>query len=502
MSQTLTENDDDSVRLNEAKKTLDPGTDAEWSRMRTLGHRMVDEIFDYLQGRREQPVWQPIPSDLRQAIEKEPIPRQGEGASTVYESFLKNVLPYGIGNTHPRFWGWVMGSGTPEGVLAEMLAAGMNPNVGGFDDSATLVEEQVIRWMAELMGMPAGTSGLLMSGGTMANLIGLAVGRYVKAGFDVRAEGVRGGPGLRVYCSSEAHSWLKKAMELMGMGRVALHAVGVDAGYSMKVDELREAIASDRAAGLRPVCVVATAGTVNTGATDDLSAIADLCVQEDLWFHVDGAFGAPAYWSERLRPMVQGIERADSLAFDLHKWGYMPYDIGCVLVRDAQAHKDAFATGASYLSGMERGPAAGGLQFADRGVELSRGFRALKAWMSLKSQGVEAIIAAIEQNVDQARYLASLVGASPELELAAEAPLNIVCFRYAGASDAENKEILMRLQESGIAVPSGTMLEGRFAIRVAISNHRSRRSDFDLLVEAVTRIGREVVGKTGSAAQS
>jgi glutamate/tyrosine decarboxylase-like PLP-dependent enzyme len=502
MSQTLTENDDDSVRLNEAKKTLDPGTDAEWSRMRTLGHRMVDEIFNYLQGRREQPVWQPIPSDLRQAIEKEPIPRQGEGASSVYESFLKNVLPYGIGNTHPRFWGWVMGSGTPEGVLAEMLAAGMNPNVGGFDDSATLVEEQVIRWMAELMGMPTGTSGLLMSGGTMANLIGLAVGRQAKAGFDVRAEGLWGGPGLRVYCSTEAHSWLKKAMELMGMGRVALRVIGIDSGYRMKIAELREAIASDRAAGLRPVCVVATAGTVNTGATDHLSALADLCVQEDLWFHVDGAFGALAYWSERLRPLVLGMERADSLAFDLHKWGYMPYDIGCVLVRDAHAHKAAFATGASYLSEMERGPAAGGLRFADRGIELSRGFRALKAWMNLKSRGVDAITAVIEQNVEQANYLVSLIKASPQLELAAEAPLNIVCFRYAGASDAENKEILMRLQESGIAVPSGTVLEGRFAIRVAISNHRSRRSDFDMLVETVTRIGQDVMSRKSSAAQS
>lgn len=502
MNQTLAENDDDGVRLNGAEKTLDPETDAEWSRLRVLGHRMVDEIFDHLQGRREQPAWQTVPSDSRLAIEKEPIPREGEGASTVYESFLKNVLPYGIGNTHPRFWGWVMGSGTPVGVLAEMLAAGMNPNVGGFDDSATLVEEQVTRWMAELMGMPAGTSGLLMSGGTMANLIGLAVGRHAKAGFDVRAEGVRGGPGLRVYCSSEAHSWLKKAMELMGMGRVALHTVGVDAGYRMRVDELREAIASDRAAGLRPVCIVATAGTVNTGATDDLSAIADLCVQEDLWFHVDGAFGALAYWSDRLRPMVRGMERADSLAFDLHKWGYMPYDIGCVLVRDAQAHKAAFATGASYLSEMERGPAAGGLRFADRGIELSRGFRALKAWMNLKTQGVDAMTAVIEQNVEQARYLVSLIKASSQLELAAEAPLNIVCFRYAGASDEENREILMRLQESGIAVPSGTVLEERFAIRVAITNHRSRRSDFDLLVETVTRIGRDGMSKSGSAAQS
>jgi glutamate/tyrosine decarboxylase-like PLP-dependent enzyme len=499
MSRTLAGEDACS---NEVEKSLDPVNEAEWEQLRSLGHGMVDRIFDHLRGRRDEPVWQQIPTDVRCRMEEEPLPRDGQGAASVYESFVSDVLPYGIGNTHPRFWGWVMGSGTAEGVLAEMLAAGMNPNVGGFDDSAMLVEEQVIRWMAELMGMPQGTSGLLMSGGTMANLIGLAVGRHAKAGFDVRGEGVRGGPEMRVYCSSEAHSWLKKAMELMGMGRAALCTIGVDSHYRMKVPELREAVAADRAASLKPICVVATAGTVNTGATDDLTAIADLCLQEDMWFHVDGAFGALAYWSERLRPSVRGLERVDSLAFDLHKWGYMPYDIGCVLVRDAEVHKAAFATGASYLTAMERGPAAGGLRFADRGVELSRGFRALKAWMSLKAQGVDAIIAMIEQNVEQAQYLVSLVERSQELELAAEAPLNIVCFRYAGASDEENKEILMRLQESGVAVPSGTMLEGRFAIRVAISNHRSRRGDFDLLVETVTRLGREVVGRGGSTAQN
>ncbi|MEG9435830.1 aminotransferase class V-fold PLP-dependent enzyme [Edaphobacter sp. HDX4] len=463
---------------------------------------MMDQIFDHLQGRRDQPVWQRMPDPVRRTMEHDPLPREGEGAAAAYESFVNGILPYGIGNTHPRFWGWVMGNGTPEGVLGELLAAGMNPNVGGFDDSATLVEEQVLRWMAEMMGFPPEASGLLMSGGTMANLIGLAVGRHAKAGFDVRAQGLQGGPVLRVYASRETHSWLKKAMELMGMGRVALCTVGVDRHYRIRIDELQQAIAADRAAGMRPVCVVATAGTVNTGATDDLAAIADLCEKEDLWFHVDGAFGALAYWSEELRGQLKGMERADSLAFDLHKWGYMPYDIGCVLVRDAETHKAAFASGASYLVAMERGPAAGGLQFADRGIELSRSFRALKAWMSMKSQGVNAITAAIEQNVEQARYLVSLVEKSPSLEIAAEAPLNIVCFRYAGASDEQNKEILMQLQESGVAVPSSTVLDGRFAIRVAISNHRSRREDFELLVKTVEQIGRDVVAATGSPAQT
>ncbi len=482
-------------RKNEVEKTLDPVDEAGWEELRAVGHRMLDGIFDHMQGLREGPVWQKAPSETRLRLESEGVPRVGQGAAAAYESFVRDVLPYGIGNAHPRFWGWVMGGGTGVGMLAEMLAAGMNPNVGGFDDSATLVEERVIGWMAELMGMPEGTSGLLTSGGSMANLLGLAVGRHARAGFDVRGEGMKDGPVLRVYCSTETHSWLKKAIELMGMGRSSLRSVGVDGGYRMRVDELKEAIAADRASGVVPLCVVGTAGTVNTGATDDLAAIADVCAAEGLWFHVDGAFGALAYWSEKLRPELLGMERADSLAFDLHKWGYVPYDVGCVLVRDAEEYRAAFATGASYLNPMERGPAAGGIRFAERTPELSRGFRALKAWMSFKAQGVDSITELVEQNVEQARYLAARIVGEPELELAAEVPLNIVCFRYRGAIDPENQEILQRLQERGIAVPSSTVLEGRFAIRVAHTNHRSRREDFDLLVDAVVGIGREVVGE-------
>jgi aromatic-L-amino-acid/L-tryptophan decarboxylase len=482
------------VRAADAERSLDPANEAEWAELRDLGHRMLDGMFDHLRGLRSIPAWQKPPEQTKAKFASDGIPRQGVGAEVAYESFLHDVLPYGIGNSHPRFWGWVMGGGTAVGMLAEMLAAGMNPNVGGFDDSATMVEEQVLRWLTELMGMPEGTSGLLTSGGSMANLLGLAVGRSARAGFNVREEGLDGGPMLRVYCSIETHSWLKKAVELMGMGQVCLCPVGVDAQYRMRMDELAAAVAADRAAGHRPVCVVGTVGTVNTGATDDLDAIADLCAAEGMWFHVDGAFGALAYLSERLRPALRGMERADSLAFDLHKWGYVPYDVGCVLVRDAEAHRAAFATGASYLTPLERGPVAGGIRFAERTPELSRGFRALKVWMSLKAQGVDALVEQIEKNVEQASYLARRVESSPELELAAEVPLNLVCFRYRGASDKENMEILMRVQERGVAVPSGTVIDGRFAIRVAITNHRSRREDFDALVEAVVAIGREVRG--------
>jgi len=481
------------MKQGAAERSLDPASEAEWADLRALGHRMIDEMFDRIRGINELPTWRKPPASTKAEFAAAEVPRLGGSAETVYEEFVRDVLPFGIGNAHPRFWGWVMGGGTPVGMLAEMLAAGMNPNVGGFDDSATMVEEQVLRWLAELMGMPPGTSGLLTSGGSMANLLGLAVGRYARAGFDVREKGMQGGDQLlRVYCSTETHSWLKKAVELMGMGRASLGVVGVDDGYRMRMDELTDAVAGDRGRGYRPLCVVGSAGTVNTGATDDLSAIADLCVAEGMWFHVDGAFGALAYLSERLRPALSGMERADSLAFDLHKWGYVPYDVGCVLVRDAELHRAAFATDASYLTSLERGPVAGGIRFAERTPELSRAFRALKVWMSLKTLGVNALVEQIEKNVEQAAYLARLVEASPVLQLAADVPLNLVCFRYRGASDAENQEILMRVQESGIAVPSGTVVGGRFAIRVANTNHRSRREDFELLVETVERIGREV----------
>jgi glutamate/tyrosine decarboxylase-like PLP-dependent enzyme len=270
--------------------------------------------------------------------------------------------------------------------------------------------------------------------------------------------------------------------------------VGPD--YTIDVAALRRAIAEDRAAGHRPICVVGNAGTVNTGATDDLPALAVLCREEGLWLHVDGAFGALAALAPALRPLVRGIELADSVAFDLHKWMYLPYEVGCTLVRDQVAHRATFNVTPAYLAAFERGIAAGGFPFAERGVQLSRGFRALKVWMSLKTHGVDAFARLIEQNVKQAAYLVELIQAHPRLELLAPAPLNVVCFRYVGAHDADesarnerNQEILLQIQESGLAVPSTTVLGGRLAIRVAITNHRSRREDFDLLVRAVVEKG-------------
>jgi glutamate/tyrosine decarboxylase-like PLP-dependent enzyme len=301
-----------------------------------------------------------------------------------------------------------------------------------------------------------------------------------------------------MYASAQTHNSVDKAVRLLGLGQRGLRAIPVDGEHRISLAALEEAIREDRAAGLRPCCVVGNAGTVNTGAIDDLAALADLCARERLWFHVDGAFGALVALSEKLRPLVLGMERADSIAFDLHKWMYMPYDIGCILVRDPEAHQRPFTTHASYLSRLPRGAAPIDRDPGTLGPELSSELRGLKAWLLLKEHGAGKYGRLIEQNVAQAAYLADRVRATPELELMAPVPLNIVCFRYRGDGsggvdlDQLNTELLMGLQERGIAVPSQTMLGGRFALRVAIVNHRSRREDFDLLVDKSVELGREI----------
>lgn len=474
------------------EQSLDPQN---WDEFRSLGHRMLDDMVDYLSSVRERPVWQPLPAAVKSRLE-EPLPREGAEPEAVYEMFRRDILPYPTGNTHPRYWGWVKGNGTPLGMLSEMLAAGMNAHLAGFDQSALVVETRVIAWLAELMGFPPESSGLLVSGGSMANFVGLAAARQARAGFDVRAEGLQGNHALlTVYCSTETHNSVQKAVELLGLGAKALRKIPVDANFEIDIDALRNTVAADRAAGYRPIAVVGNAGTVNTGATDNLEALATLARAEGMWFHVDGAFGALAALSPTLRPVTVGLERADSVAFDLHKWGYLPFEVGCTLVRDPAAHRAAFALSASYLSTLDRGPAAAGMPFSELGIQLTRGFRALKVWMALKTYGVRRIAEQIEQNVEQARYLVDLVERHSQLELMAPAPLNVVCLRYAPAGlddhqlNAVNREILLRIQESGLAMPSHTMLHGRFALRCAIVNHRTRREDLKMFVQAVLETG-------------
>jgi glutamate/tyrosine decarboxylase-like PLP-dependent enzyme len=469
------------------EQTLDP---VDWSEITALGHRMVDDMVAYLQTVRERPAWQRVPDDVRQRLAA-PVPIAPEGADSAYRDFVRDVLPYPVG-VHPRYWAWVQGTTSPAGMLAEMLAGAMNNSLHAGEHSAMYVEQQVLSWLKDALGYPAEATGLLVGGGSMANFVGLAVARNAKAGWDVKRLGLRGTPFM-VYASTETHSSVVKALEALGLGSQALHLVQTDADFRIRVDALADAVAADRRAGKVPMCVVGNAGTVNTGAIDDLTAVAALCRSENLWFHVDGAFGAITAISPALRPA--GLELADSLAFDLHKWMYMPYDVGCALVRWPELHRDTFGYQAAYLTSQDRGLTSGPVGFSHYGLDLSRGFRALKVWFCLKTHGLDAYRALVEQNVEQMKYLGELIRADARLELLAPVSLNVACFRYVGdirdetRLNAINNELLLRLQESGVASPSSTVINGRFALRVANTNHRTRREDFDVLVHEVIRLG-------------
>jgi glutamate/tyrosine decarboxylase-like PLP-dependent enzyme len=490
------------MMMNTHELTLDPD---DWTEMRDLGHRMVDDMLTYLEDVRERKVWQPIPDEVKKSLDA-PLPYSSTDPAEVYEEFLENILPHPMGNIHPRFWGWVIGTGTPLGMLAEMLAAGMNPNMGGGDHVPNYVEHQVINWCKQIFGLPPEASGLLVSGGSMANLVGLTVARNHGADFDIRTEGMQSAAlPMTMYASTETHSSVQKALELLGMGSNAFRQVPVDDQFRIDLVALQEMLEADRGSGLRPVAIVGNAGTINTGAIDDLDALASICSHEGLWFHVDGAFGGLAVLSPKLREQLKGIERADSLAFDLHKWLYMPMEIGCALVRDEQVHRQTFLLTPDYLTHEQRGLAAGSPWFSDYGLQLSRSFRALKAWMSFKAYGLDRLGELIQQNVDQAQYLVGLVQDSINLELMAPVPLNIVCFRYvvedrdSSQLDDINREILFRLHEGGVAAPSYTTLKGCYSLRVAITNHRSRREDFDILVDEVLKLGNSIAEEAAAA---
>jgi aromatic-L-amino-acid decarboxylase len=487
-----------------SEETLDP---KDWKAMAALGHRMVDDMVEYLRGVRDRPAWIHAPQGIKDHFDG-PLPMDPQTPEEVYEEFRRYVLPYPVGNIHPRFWGWVIGTGTLFGAFADMLASGMNTNCGGLDHhSANHVEKQLISWFREIFAFPSGASGVLTSGCSAANLIALAVARNTKAEGDIRRRGLQGiDTPMVLYGSEEIHSSLQKAVELLGLGSDCLHTVAVDDRFRIDTEELQEAIAADRKRGSFPFCIIGAAGTTNTGAIDDLQTLADISEREGLWFHVDGAFGAWGVLTPLARERLRGLERADSLALDLHKWMYMPYEIGCVLVRDKRRHRETFSLTPAYLAHGEGGLGLTGGDlpwFSDYHFQLSRGFRALKAWMSLKEQGLRKYGRLIEQNILQARHLGEIVEQDPRLELATPVTLNVVCFRYLGEDsngsetrgkvlDALNREILIRLQEDGIAVPSGTTLRGRYYLHLAITNHRSRLEDLDMLIREVLRIGGEL----------
>jgi glutamate/tyrosine decarboxylase-like PLP-dependent enzyme len=451
---------------------------------------MLDDILDYVENIRDRPVWQPIPDGVR-AHFRDGVPTTPSDLASVHDEFMRYVLPFATGNSHPGFMGWVHGGGNVPGMLAEMLAAGLNANLGGRDHAPIEVERQIVHWVRELFGFPETATGLFVTGTSMANLLGVLVARTGALGVGVRSEGVAAGEKrLTAYVSAAAHGCIAQAMDLSGLGTAALRVIRTNSCHQIDLHALDRAIAHDRRDGFTPFVVIGTAGTVDIGAIDDLAALSEVARREKLWFHIDGAFGALAILAPDLAPRLAGIERADSIALDFHKWAQVPYDAGFLLVRDGTLHRDTFAAPAAYLRRETRGLAAGSPWPCDLGPDLSRGFRALKTWFTLKVHGTDAIGDVVSRTCQLARYLESRIVATPELELLAPVQLNIVCFRYrAEDTDQVNARIVVDLQESGIAAPSTTKIGGRLAIRAAIVNHRTDARDVDALVDATVAFG-------------
>ncbi|WP_128913373.1 pyridoxal-dependent decarboxylase [Granulicella sibirica] len=491
------------MHLSEAtgSTSLDP---ADWQAFRTQAHSMLDDMLGHIETIRERPVWQQTPDDIR-ATFNTPLPTEGTSLETIQHEFMTSIVPYTAANIHPGFMGWVQGGGSPAGFLAEILAAGLNANVGGRNQVPLDVERLVTGWMRDLFGFPASASGICLTGTSMANFVAVVIARYARLGANVRRTGLNTDqPRVTAYASRAVHGSLARALDMAGLGSESLRSIAIDAHGRIDLLDLQRRIAEDRAAGLSPFLVAGTAGTVDTGAIDDLDALANICAQEALWFHVDGALGALAMLSPTLAPRLRGIERADSLAFDFHKWGQVPYEAGFLLVRDGDLHRQAFESPCAYLSREEQGLAAGSLWPCDLGPELSRSFRGLKVWMTFKTYGTRKLASVIEHTCDLAQYLAQRIAEIPELELLAPVELNIVCLRYRFQADNDlsnrlNRALVVRLQLAGAVAPSTTTLNGKVAIRAAIVNHRTTHKEIDTLIEETLALGRELQPITPAA---
>lgn len=473
--------------------TLDP---ADWDAYRRLLHQTVDAMVDHLASVGDGPVWRPMTDEDRGAL-RTPLPVSGVDASVIASEAIERILPFTVGNPHPRFFGWVHGGGLAGGLVADLLASAMNANLGGRDHAPVEIERTVVDWFRVLFGLPEEAGGLLVSGTSMATVVCLAAARTALAGRGVRQEGNgRLASPVAIYASSEVHGSLFKAAELLGLGSNVVRQIPVDQDFRISVADLVDRIAWDVAVGVRPMAIVGSAGTVNTGAIDDLAVLAAIARDRGCWFHVDGAIGAVGMMDPTFRSRLAGLEHADSIAFDTHKWLQVQYDCGCALVRDRRLLTDTFGERQAYLAGAVGGMAAGDPWFCEMGPELSRGFRALRLWFALREHGTEAFGQMMARTRALATDLASMVGAHDDLTLLAPVSLNIVCLRWTHpdlddtALDEVNAAIVEDLHERGIAAPSTTRLRGRLAIRVSISNHRTQRRDIEVLVESLRLFGR------------
>ena len=465
---------------------------------RRTGHALVDAVADHLAALPGLPVWQPLPDDLREELLSLPLPDGPSGLGALAGTMARDVLPHAMGNGHPAFFGWVNPPPSLAGVLASLTAAAMNPSVVSGDHADVHLERTAVRWLAELVGYPhAPGAGLLTSGASAATIVCLAGARgraAAAAGRDVRRDGLRGGPPLLSYVPSEAHSCVPRAIELLGLGSDSIRPVPLPDGR-LDADALRATIAADRAAGGLPALLVGSAGTVNTGAIDPLEALADVAAAEGLWFHVDGAYGAFGVLDPAIAARYRGMERADSLTLDPHKWLGVPVDAGCALVRRGDDLREAFSTVPPYLR-QDAGAEVG--TFAEYGLEQTRPFRALKTWATIAARGRDGIVDQVVRANALARELAALVEREPSLELAARPEASIVAFRARPPGcapdrlEAVNRALPEAVQARGRAFVTGTLYEGRETMRACILHPGTTEADLATLVAEVVAAGEEL----------
>lgn len=472
-------------------------------RFRELGYRTVDRIAEFLKGLRERPVTPgESPAEVRAHLGNGALPERGAAPEELLEEAWRLLAGHSLLNGHPRFLGYVTSSAAPLGALADLAAAAVNPNVGGWTlaPMASEIEAQTVRWIAEFLGYPPFCGGLLVSGGNMANFVGFLAARRAKAEWDIRAEGA-GCRRMTVYASSETHTWVQKAADLSGLGTQSIRWIPADRDFRMDLSELRRAIEADRAAGHLPFLVVGSAGTVSTGAVDPLPALAEIAQEHGLWFHVDGAYGAPAAALPDAGEDLRGLRYADSLAVDPHKWFYAPLEAGCTLVRDARRLQETFDYSPAYyhFDGEEEEQR---LNYYALGPQNSRGFRALKVWLGLRAAGREGLARMIGDDIRLSRLLHREVQKREELEALTQG-LSITTFRYvprgvdrtdpaaAAWLNELNEQLLNRIQAGGEAFLSNAVIEGKFALRACVVNFRTEQADIQALPEIVTRLGRE-----------
>jgi aromatic-L-amino-acid decarboxylase len=471
---------------------------------RQAGHRVVDEIAVFLDSLPRRPVVPPdTPADVR-ALLPPALPQTGTDAATLLSETAPLLFDHSTFNGHPRFLAYITASAAPLGALADLLAAAVNPNVGAWQLSpiASEIEGQAVRWIADLLGMPSGTEGLLVSGGNMANFVGFLTARRAKGGEGLREEGLPRNAGrLLVYASTETHTWIQKAADLFGHGTGSIRWIPVRKDLTMDVDALVRQIAEDRSRGDRPFLLVGNAGTVSTGAVDPLPRLAALAREHDLWLHADGAYGALAVLSDDAPGDLSGLAEADSVAMDPHKWLYTALEGGCALVRHPGALRDTFSHAPPYyrFGGEEDDPR---VNYLELGLQNSRGFRALKVWLGLRQAGREGYRRMIGDDIRLARELHRRVEAEPRLQ-AMSLSLSISTFRYVpedlepGTESVDtylnelNEELLHGLKAGGEAYLSNAVIDGTFALRACIVNFRTTLADLEAIPEIVVRYGEE-----------